>query len=107
MQNCGRVLPLAKLKMSFRISEKTSFIVHYSLCIVHSHFAERSSDFCLLHSAFCIQISVCRNDKLKFEIFLYKYPEICYTIPNETKEEPSCSDTPLTNSSTFPQDRCA
>ena len=52
MQNYCRVLPLAKLKMSFRISEKTSFIVHCSLFIVHCAFA------------------VCRAqpDKLKFEI---------------------------------------
>ena len=60
MQNYSRVLPLAKLKMSFRISEKTSFIVHYSLYIMHSHFAERSEDilhsaFCILHSAFKLQ----------------------------------------------------
>ena len=60
--------------------------------------------FCILPSAFCIRA---QPDKLKFEIFLYKYPEICYTIPNETKEEPPCSDTPMTNSSTFPQARCA
>ena len=41
-----------KTQMSFRISEKTSFIVHCALCIVHSQFAERSED--ILHSAFCI-----------------------------------------------------
>ena len=57
MQNYCRVLPLAKLKMSFRISEKTSAersedILHCALCIVHSQFAERSED--ILHSAFCI-----------------------------------------------------
>ena len=31
-----------KTQMSFRLSEKTSFIVHCALCIVHSQFVVRS-----------------------------------------------------------------
>ena len=33
---------LGKTKMSFRTSEKTTFIVHCALCIVHSQFVGRS-----------------------------------------------------------------